>query len=113
MTQPVANLTKIRRALAELDRLVAEHPERVEQPGPRWSDNLTELDALTMSQTPPKDRIIAYRKRLKERGYTASTLYLNHGTKERLARLSETLNISYGEVVALALERFEAEDHRP
>jgi hypothetical protein len=47
MNGAVVDLARVRNALAELDRLVAEHPERCNRNGPKWADHLPELDKLT------------------------------------------------------------------
>ncbi len=106
MNRKVIDLTRARNALAELDRLAAEHPERCNQGGPKWADNLPELDKLTMG-TPVKTRIKDYRARLRAKGYKASTVYLSATTHERLLRLSQQARLAYGDLIGLALEQYE------
>ena len=108
MNGAVVDLVRVRTALAELDRLVAEHPERCNGNGPKWADHLPELDKLTMG-TPVKQRIKDYRARLREKGYKAATLYLPAGIPDRLAQLSQQTGLTYGDLVALALERLETD----
>lgn len=100
------DLARVRKALDALDRLTADNPERCSQNGPQWADNLNELDTLTMG-TPVKQRIADYRNRLKARGYRATTIYLPEAAHERLLRLSQAAGLSYGDLVALALEHYE------
>lgn len=107
MKRAVVDMTRVRKALAELDRLVAENPERCKSDGPRWADNLPELDTLTMG-TPVKQRIIEYRQRLREKGYKAATVYLSADAHERLLRLSQEADLAHGDLIALALEHYEA-----
>ena len=106
MNGPVVDLVRVRNALAELDRLVADHPERCNRNGPKWADHLPELDKLTMG-TPVKQRIKDYRARLRAKGYKAATIYLPDGIPDRLAQLSQETGLPYGDVVALALDCYE------
>ena len=48
MKKNVVDMGRVRKALSELDRLAAEHPELCSPSGPRWADNLDELDKLTL-----------------------------------------------------------------
>ena len=108
MNDVVVDLVRVRTALAELDRLAAEHPERCNGNGPKWADHLPELDKLTMG-TPVKQRIKDYRARLRAKGYKASTVYLSAAAHDRLLRLSQQGGLTYGDLVALALERLETD----
>lgn len=108
MNGAVVDLARVRNALAELDRLVAEHPERCNRNGPKWADHLPELDKLTMG-TPVKQRIKDYRARLRAKGYKAATLYLPAGVQDTMARLSQQTGLTYGDLVALALEHLETD----
>lgn len=102
----IVDLVSARKALTELDRLAAEHPERCNRGGPKWADNLDELDKLTMG-TPVKTRIKDYRTRLREKGYKASTVYLTAAAHERLRGLSQQVGLAYGDLIGLALEQYE------
>lgn len=106
------NLERARNALAELDRLVAEHPEHCNSNGPKWADNLDELDRMTMG-TPVKQRIKDYRARLRVKGYKAATLYLPAGVPDTMARLSQQTGLTYGDLVALALDCYEKQNPQP
>ena len=108
MNGAVVDLARVRNALAELDRLVAEHPERCNRNGPKWADHLPELDKLTMG-TPVKQRIKDYRARLREKGYKASTVYLSAAAHDRLLRLSQQGGLTYGDLIGLALEHLETD----
>jgi hypothetical protein len=112
MKGKAVDLVRVRKALAELDRLVAENPELCNGNGPRWADHLPELDRLTMG-TPTKQRIIEYRARLRAKGYKASTVYLSADTHERLLRLSRQAGLAYGDRIALALEHYETRPSEP
>jgi hypothetical protein len=112
MNGAVVDLARVRNALAELDRLVAEHPERCNRNGPKWADHLPELDKLTMG-TPVKQRIKDYRARLRAKGYKAATLYLPAGIPDRLAQLSQQTGLTYGDLVALALDCYENQTPQP
>ena len=105
------NLTRVRRALAKLDRLVAANPDRLNQ-GEPWKDNLPELERLM--GTPIKQRMTAYRARLLAKGYKASTIYLPEAARKRLRRLAHQEGLAYGDLIALALEQYEqAHPHDP
>lgn len=103
----VVDMGRVRKALSELDKLVAEHPELCDRNGPRWADNLDELDKLTMG-TPAKTRIKDYRARLRAKGYKAATVYLTATAHERLLRLSQQAGLAYGDLIGLALEQYES-----
>ena len=106
MKRPIIDLGRVRKARIALDKLVAEHPERCNQGGPKWADNLTELDKLTMG-TPVKTRIRDYRARLRTKGYKAATVYLSAMAHERLLRLSQQAGLAYGDLIEQALEQYE------
>lgn len=53
MDTPI-DLPRVRQALAALDRLAAEHPQRLHQ-GEPWSAHLEELEAILVEE-PPADR---------------------------------------------------------
>ena len=89
-------------------RRKAENPDRFGGEGPRWADNLEELDRLTMS-APAKQRVLEYRQRLRERGYRVQTINMPPEAHERLRRLAQQTNLAYGELVAVALEKYEKE----
>lgn len=112
MKGKAVDLARVRKALAELDKLVAENPELCKGDGPKWADHLPELDKLTMG-TPVKQRIIEYRQRLRAKGYKAATLYLPAGIPDRLARLSQKTGLTYGDLVALALDCYENQTPQP
>jgi len=105
------DLPRVRKAISALDELVANNPNRCHGKGQRWIDNLHELEELTMA-TPVKQRIREYRERLREKGYNGTTIYLPAEAHKRLLRLSKQADISYGDLVALALEQYEKEGAR-
>ena len=112
MKKNVVDMGRVRKALSELDRLAAEHPELCSPSGPRWADNLDELDKLTMG-TPVKTRIRDYRARLRAKGYRAATVYLTAAAHERLLRLSQQADLAYGDLIGLALEQYENQQPEP
>ena len=112
MKKNVVDMGRVRKALSELDRLAAEHPELCNPSGPRWADNLDELDKLTMG-TPVKTRIKDYRARLRAKGYRAATVYLTAAAHERLLRLSQQADLAYGDLIGLALEQYENQQPEP
>ena len=105
MKKNVVDMGRVRKALSELDKLVAEHPELCDRNGPRWADNLDELDKLTMG-TPVKTRIKDYRARLRAKGYRAATVYLDSPTHALLLRLSQERGLAYGDLIGLALSHY-------
>lgn len=54
MDAPI-DLPRVRQALAALDRLAAEHPERLRQ-GEPWSAHLEELEAILVEDPPAARR---------------------------------------------------------
>ena len=109
MKKNVVDMGRVRKALSELDRLAAEHPELCNPSGPRWADNLDELDKLTMG-TPVKTRIKDYRARLRAKGYRGVMVYLTADGYDRLARLSQHKGgVAYGDLIGLALEQYESQ----
>jgi ElaB/YqjD/DUF883 family membrane-anchored ribosome-binding protein len=78
----IVDLPRIRRALSELDRIAAEHPEYCQHQG-QWDEQ--EVEKLLMG-TPVKERMKAYRSRLKERGHKQVSMYL---TPEAVALIDE------------------------
>ena len=106
MVRPI-DLPRARRALAELDRIAAEHPELC-RGGERWADN---LDALERAMgTPAKIRTAAYKSRLREKGYKQISIFLSPQAQERLAELAENApERSIGDIISDVL----AEKARP
>lgn len=70
MPRPV-DLLRVRRAMAELDRIAAEHPELCQGQG-QWNEN----EVQKLMGTPAKDRVRAYRTRLLEQGNTRLSIFL-------------------------------------
>lgn len=58
--------------------------------------------------TPTRERVACYRERLRERGYRSITVYLPVGAHERLLRLATLTGKAHGDLIADALERYEA-----
>lgn len=80
MSRPV-DLPRVRRALAELDRIAAEHPELCQGKG-QWDEQ--EVEKIVMG-TPANERVRAYRARLRKQGNTNISVFL---TPEAHAALS-------------------------
>ena len=97
MNRPI-DLPRARRALAELDRIAAEHPELC-RGGERWADN---IDALERAMgTPAKIRTAAYKGRLREKGYKQISVFLSPQAQERLAKLAENApDKSIGDIIS-------------
>ena len=102
MPRPI-DLPRIRRALARLDQIAAEHPEYCQGEG-RWDE--TEVERIIMG-TPVNERMKAYRSRLRERGHKQVSMYL---TAEAIAKIEELRQQhpeqSVGELVSYALVNF-------
>ncbi len=107
----VIDLPRAKRALAALDKLVIDHPELCQGDGPRWTDNLEELDKLTMG-TPTKERTAAYRRRLREKGYRTITVNMQAEAHERLLNLSQQMGIAGGDLLTMAFEQYEKNNTR-
>ena len=90
------DLPKIRRALSELDRIAAEHPEYCQHQG-QWDEK--EVENMIM-RTPTKDRMVTYRKRLKDDGYLAINTYLTPEAKAALDRLREQHSLTTHEILS-------------
>lgn len=96
----VIDLPRVRRALSALDQIAAEHPE-LRQGSGRWADHLEELDRMTK---PAKNRMQAYRARLRERGWRQVAMFLNPEALARLDQLRQQHpDSSIGELVSAAL----------
>lgn len=90
MNRPI-DLPRARRALAELDRIAAEHPELC-RGGERWADNLDHLETImgkpNTGGTPARERMVAYRRRLiKEQGRHRVSVFLTPDAHEVLIKL--------------------------
>lgn len=107
MSKPV-DLNRARQALAELDRLADENPDRLGD-GPAWSDNQEQLEQAM--STAAKTRVAQYRERLRAAGYAPMSVYMTEEARDRLKRLSEQRGESYGDVIAAALAALESQDH--
>lgn len=70
MPRPV-DLPRVRHALAELDRIAAEHPELCQGQG-QWN----EQEVKKIMGTPVAERVKAYRRRLCEQGRTRISVFL-------------------------------------
>ena len=98
MGQPI-DLPRIRRALAELDRIAAEHPE-LRGPGPAW----TAEDVESIMTIPTKDRMKSYRQRLTDAGYRRVCFHASPKTQAALDAL-RTDGRTIDEVIGDALEK--------
>lgn len=99
MTQ-VIDLPRVRRALDELDRIAAEHPEAF---APDRLRLLTENLEETLMH-PPRNRMKAYRDRQVERGMKRITIAISREAAQALQALQAVGRYkSAGEVVSHAL----------
>lgn len=70
MPRPI-DLPRVRRALKELDRIAAEHPELCQGQG-QWN----EVEVKKIMGTPAPERVKAYRHRLREQGRVRISVFL-------------------------------------
>lgn len=102
MNRPV-DLPRIRRALAELDRLAAEHPE-IRHRGRPWATAMNQLRETITIMTPNKERIAKYRAKQQQKGLRAVTIYLTTDAQTALHRLqAERPDANMGDIISDAL----------
>lgn len=82
MERPV-DLPRIRRALSELDRIAAEHPEICQGIG-QWTEQAVEK--MTMG-TPANERASAFRRRLAEKGIKREIFFATPEARDALVQL--------------------------
>jgi deferrochelatase/peroxidase EfeB len=100
MTCPV-DLPRIRRALAELDRIAVEHPE-IRHWGQPWANDMNQLQETIM--TPGKERIAKYRAKQREKGLKTVNVFLTPEAQAALNKLqSERPDATMGDVISDAL----------
>jgi len=100
MTCPV-DLPRIRRALAELDRIAVEHPE-IRHCGQPWANDMNQLQETIM--TPSKERIAKYRAKQREKGLKTVNVFLTPEAQAALNKLqSERPDATMGDVISDAL----------
>lgn len=100
MARPV-DLPRIRRALAELDRIAANHPE-IRHRGQPWSNDMAQLQEVIM--TPGKERIAKYRAKQREKGLKTVNVFLTPEAQAALNKLqSERPDATMGDVISDAL----------
>lgn len=100
MPRPM-DLLRIRRALKQLDRIAAEHPDYCQHRG-QWTE--TKVEKMLMG-TPVNERMKAYRARLRERGWKQVAMYLSPDALKRLDELRQQHpEKSVGELVSAELE---------
>ena len=103
MTARPIDLPRARRALAELDRIAAEHPE-IRHRGKPWGENMNQLQEIIM--TPSKQRDEKYRAKQRERGLKPVTVYLTPPAQAVLNKLqSEQPDANMGDIISNALLR--------
>jgi hypothetical protein len=102
MPRPI-DLPRIHRALSELDRIAAEHPEHCHR-GQPWAHDMNQLQETIM--TPGKERIAKYRAKQQQKGMKAVAVYLTPEAQAALYRLqSERPDASMGDIISDALLR--------
>lgn len=100
MERPI-DLPRIRRALAALDRIAAEHPE-LRHCGQPWGDDMNQLRETIM--TPGKERIAKYRAKQRAKGLKTVNVFLTPEAQAALHRLqSERPDATMGDVISDAL----------
>ena len=110
MACPV-DLPRIRRALSELDRIAAEHPEICYR-GQPWSNDMAQLQEIIM--TPGKERIAKYRAKQREKGLKTVNVFLAPEAQAALNKLqAERPDATMGDVISDALVNEVAKEHRP
>lgn len=77
------NLPVIRRALSNLDRIAAEHPEYCQHQG-QWDEKAVEKILMA---TPVNERVSAYRNRLQAGGRWRLSAFITPDARESLNRL--------------------------
>jgi len=98
MPRPI-DLPRIRRALANLDRIAAEHPEYCQGQG-QWDEH----EVKKLMGTPVNERMKAYRARMRERGWKQVAMYLSPEALEQLDQLKEQYpDSSVGEIMSALL----------
>lgn len=98
MPRPI-DLPRIRRALANLDRIAARHPEYCQHQG-EWD----EAEVKKLMGTPTTERMKAYRGRLRAQGWKQVAMFLSPEAVSRLEELRrEFPEKSIGEIVSDAL----------
>ena len=98
MPRPI-DLPRIRRALANLDRISAEHPEYCQHQG-QWD----ETEVKKLMGTPVNERMKNYRARLRERGWRQVAMYLSPEAVAQIEALRQQHpDQSVGELVSNAL----------
>jgi len=84
MPRPV-DFPRVRRALAALDRIAAEHPEICQGVG-QWDESAVENIVMA---TPAKERVAAYRARRAAQGIKRVTFFCSPEAQEALRHLRE------------------------
>lgn len=79
----VIDLPRIRRALSELDRIAAAHPEMCERKG-QWDE--IAVKEMLMSK-PAKERVAQYRARIRAKGHARLAAYITPDAKTSLDQL--------------------------
>lgn len=82
MTVGPVDLPRVRRALSNLDKIAAEHPELC-RGGGKW----TEQEVAKIMGTPANERVKAYRARLREQGNTNISVFLTPDARTALSTL--------------------------
>lgn len=99
MPRPI-DLPRIRRALSNLDRIAAEHPEYCQQQG-QWDESAVEKIVMG---THVNERMKAHRARLQAEGYWRLSAFISPEAQESLKQLRQahpdlTLNELVSEVL--------------
>lgn len=95
MTKTI-DLPRVRRALVELDRIAAEHPNI------RPIDGLEQLEQLVMTTT-NQERLAKYREKQQQKGLKRVTVYLSPNAQAALRRLQDRTGESQSEILSDAV----------
>ena len=108
MPRPI-DLPRIRRALANLDRIAAEHPEYCQGQG-QWD----ETEVKKIMGTPVNERMKNYRARLRERGWKQVAMYLSPEAVAQIEALRQQHpDQSVGELVSNILMQLGLNGDKP
>ncbi len=88
MNTETIDLPRVRRALAALDKIAADHPEICQGIG-NWDEETVAKILHTPGGTPAKERVAAHRRRLAEQGIKREIFFASPEAQTALAQLRE------------------------
>ncbi len=110
MTNRPINLPRIRRALNELDRIAAEHPEITGHHG-QWDES--EVDSIMRAPPKPaRERVADFRRRMIDAGHSRISFYATTETKQTLDDIKARTGATTDAIIAKALQQLnDGSDH--